>query len=74
MDGTFTDYGGLQYPMIDREVNQELDAKLKECKTEEEKDEVIREYVSKRLIALFFAVIIVFAFAVIFCVILYLFK
>lgn len=65
MDGTFTDYGGLQYPMVDQEVNQELAAKLKECKTEEEKDEVIQEYVSMRIFALLGAIVVVLVFVAI---------
>ena len=67
----FDSYGDME--MLQME-NQELDNRLKECKTEEEKQEVITEYVSSRIFAVLVAIVILlFAIAIVGAII-YLFK
>jgi len=68
---TFDSYGGID--MLQME-NQELDNRLKECKTEEEKEEVIKEYISSRIIAVLVAIVILVSAAAIVGAIIYLFK
>jgi hypothetical protein len=68
---TFDSYGGID--MLQME-NQELDNRLKECKTEEEKEEVIKEYISSRMIAGLIAIVILIFAAAIVGAIIYLFK
>ena len=53
---TFDSYGDME--MLQME-NQELDNRLKECKTEEEKQEVINEYISSRIFAVLIAIVII---------------
>ena len=68
---TFDSYESIE--MLQME-NQELDNRLKECKTEEEKQEVINEYVSSRIFAVLVAIVILlFAIAIVGAII-YLFK
>ena len=68
---TFDSYGGID--MLQME-NQELDNRLKECKTEKEKEEVIKEYISSRMIAGLVAIVILIFAAAIVGAIIYLFK
>ena len=68
---TFDSYGDTE--MLQME-NQELDNRLKECKTEEEKQEVINEYVSSRIFAVLVAIVILILATAIVGAIIYLFK
>ena len=68
---TFDSYGGID--MLQME-NQELDNRLKECKTEEEKQEVINEYISSRIFAVLVAIVIIILAIAIVGAIIYLFK
>jgi len=68
---TFDSYGDME--MLQME-NQELDNRLKECKTEEEKQEVINEYVSSRIFAVLVAIVILILATAIVGAIIYLFK
>lgn len=52
----FDSYGDMEMIQIE---NQELDNRLKECKTEEEKQEVINEYISSRIFAVLVAILII---------------
>lgn len=59
----FDSYGDMEMLQVE---NQELDNRLKECKTEEEKQEVINEYVSSRIFAVLVAIVILlFAIAIV---------
>ena len=68
---TFDSYGGMDMLQVE---NQELDNRLKECKTEEEKEEVIKEYISSRIFAVLVAIVILILAAAIVGAIIYLFK
>ena len=68
---TFDSYGDME--MLQME-NQELDNRLKECKTEEEKQEVINEYISSRIFAVLVAIVIIILAIAIVGAIIYLFK
>ena len=68
---TFDSYGDME--MLQME-NQELDNRLKECKTEEEKQEVINEDVSSRIFAVLVAIVILILATAIVGAIIYLFK
>jgi len=68
---TFSNYGSMEVLQV---PDQELDNRLKECKTDDEKDKVIKEYISMRLFALGAAILILFVAAVIVGVIIYILK
>ena len=67
----FDSYGDMEMLQVE---NQELDNRLKECKTEEEKQEVINEYISSRIFAVFVAIVIIILAIAIVGAIIYLFK
>lgn len=68
---TFDSYGGMEILQME---NQELDNRLKECKTEGEKEEVIKEYVSSRIFAVLIAIVILILAVAIVGAIIYFFK
>lgn len=68
---TLNGYGEMNpVSMYDSELENWLD----KCKTEEEKDEVVKEYVSMRLMALGAAILILLVSLIIIGAVIYLFK
>lgn len=64
-------YGGIDAVEM---FDPEFDRLIKECKTDEERDKVIREYVSNRLLAVLIALVILFVVLLVAGVVFYLFK
>ena len=64
-------YGGIDAVEM---FDSEFDRLIKECKTDEERDKVIREYVSNRLLAVVIALVILFVVLLVAGVVFYLFK
>jgi len=71
MDDSLTNFGVIEPTQI---YDQEFENRLKECKTEEERDKLVNEYVSTRLITIIAVFAILFIVAAIVGVVIYIFK